>query len=201
VLLLFHGNAGNLSDRYEMLVDVCGLGFDVMIVGYRGYGRSGGRPSEEGLYRDATAAWWFLTEVRGVPADRIVVWGKSIGGAVAIELATRVRPAGLIVQSAFTSVPAMAAEHYWFLPRFLVRHEMDSLSRIGRVACPVLVIHGDQDGIVPFSHGQGLYAGASEPKRWLAVPGADHNDLMVVGWSPWREGVSRFVAEVVAQGL
>jgi uncharacterized protein len=199
VLLLFHGNAGNLSDRYEMLIDVCRLGFDVMIVGYRGYGRSGGRPSEEGLYRDASAAWRFLTETRGVAASRVVLWGKSIGGAVAIELATRVQPAGLIVQSTFTSVSAMAATHYWFIPRFLVRHELDSLSRIGQVDCPVLVIHGREDRIVPFSHGQALFAAAPQPKRWLAVPEADHNDLMVVGWWAWREAVEGFVGDIVAQ--
>lgn len=201
VVLFFHGNAGNLTDRVDLLVELCEMGAEVLAVDYRGYGRSAGRPSEEGLYRDAAAAWGFLTQTRDVEPSRIVVWGKSLGGAVAIELAAKLagaqRPAGLIVQSSFTSVPAMAAEHYPFLPRFLLRHRMDSLSRIGRVGCPLLVIHGEADEIVPINHGRALFDAAVQPKRFVPVPGVGHNDLVVAGARPWREAMQGFLHVVV----
>ncbi|MCK5379133.1 MAG: alpha/beta fold hydrolase, partial [Acidobacteria bacterium] len=129
VVLFFHGNAGNLSGRTELMVCLAGLGVEVLIIDYRGYGHSEGRPSEEGVYRDARAAWKFLTVEHRIAADRVVVFGKSLGGAVAIDLASHVEPAGLIVQSCFTSVPAMAARHYPFIPAFALRTKMDSLSK------------------------------------------------------------------------
>lgn len=181
VVLFFHGNAGNLSDRAEILLALASLPVQVLMVDYRGYGRSAGRPSEAGLYRDARAAWRYLTAVQGVAPSQIVLYGESLGGAVAIELATAVEPAALIVQSSFTSVPALAARYYPFVPGFLIRTKMDSLARITEVRCPVLVAHSPSDEIVPYTHGRTLFDAASEPKRFHEITGAGHNTTWLVG--------------------
>lgn len=195
VLLWFHGNAGNLSYRADMMLDLGRIPVQVFIVDYRGYGRSDGSPSEEGLFRDGEAAWRYLTAARNVPADRVVVFGKSLGGAVAVSLASKVVPAGLVVQSSFTSVPAMAAHHFPFIPRALIRTRMDSRSKIGRVRCPILVIHSPQDEIVPFALGRALYDAAPEPKRLVEVPGASHNDTWLVGGEQYLDALRSFIAE------
>ena len=194
-VLWFHGNAGNLSDRADLLLQLeTHLPAQVMIIDYRGYGRSGGRPSEAGLYRDARAAWRYLVEERGVEPKKIVVFGKSLGGAVAIDLATAVEPAGLIVESSFTSVPAMAAHHFPFVPRFLLRTRMDSLSKIRSIDCPKLFVHSRADEVVPFTLGRELYETAAEPKFFLEIEGAGHNETSLVGGSAYFKALSEFVA-------
>jgi fermentation-respiration switch protein FrsA (DUF1100 family) len=195
VLLWFHGNAGNLAHRADMMLDLASIPAQVLLVDYRGYGRSEGRPNERGLYRDADAAWRFLTDERGVPADRIVILGKSLGGAVAIDLATRVTPAGLIAQSSFTSVPAMAAHHYPFVPKFLVRTKMDNLSKIGGLDCPIMVIHSRNDEVVPYEHGLRLFEAAGGDKRFYEVPGARHNDTWLVGGADYLDAIRRFLID------
>jgi len=157
VLLFFHGNAGNLSHRAELLFELAiRVPARVFVVGYRGYGRSEGRPSEDGLYRDARAAWRHLTGEGGLPPDRIVIFGKSLGGAVAIDLATEVDPGGLIVESSFTSIPDMAGKHYPFVPKFMVRTRMNSLAKITTISCPKLFIHSKADRVVPYALGRKL---------------------------------------------
>lgn len=199
VLLLFHGNAGNLADRAELMLTLASIPAEVLIVDYRGYGRSEGRPSEAGLYADASAAWRFLTEEQRVDPSRIVLLGKSLGGAVAVELATRVDPAGLVVQSSFTSVPDMAAVHYPFVPGALIRNRFDSAARIAEVRCPVLVVHSTADEIVPYDMGRRLFALAREPKRFLTVEGAAHNETWVVGGRRWLDGLAEFAGQVVTR--
>ncbi len=193
VLLWFHGNAGNLSQRAGLMLELAGIPAQVFIVDYRGYGRSSGRPNEKGLYRDARAAWRYLREDGGVDAERIVILGKSLGGAVAVDLAAEVDPAGLIVESSFTSIPEMAAHHYPFIPRWLVRTKMDSLSKIGGVDCPILVIHSPADEVVPFVHGERLFEAASGDTRFLEVPGAGHNELWLVGGSDYFSALREFL--------
>jgi fermentation-respiration switch protein FrsA (DUF1100 family) len=199
VLLLFHGNAGSLAERSDLMLALASAPAEVVVVDYQGYGRSQGRPSEEGLYADASAAWRYLTEARGVPAARIVLLGKSLGGAVAVDLATRVRPAGLVVQSSFTSVPAMAAVHYPFVPGVLIRNRFDSAAKIGRVRCPVLVVHSTADEIVPYGMGRRLFELAREPKRFFEVEGAAHNETWVAAGEPWRREIARFAQECVSR--
>jgi fermentation-respiration switch protein FrsA (DUF1100 family) len=193
VLLWFHGNAGNLSQRADLMVELAGIPAQVFIVDYRGYGRSTGRASEKGLYRDARAAWRFLREDAGVDAHRIVILGKSLGGAVAVDLATEVDPAGLIVESSFASIPEMAAHHYPFIPRWLVRTKMDSRSKIRGVACPVLFIHSPDDEVVPYEQGRQLFDAASGDKRWFEVAGAKHNELWLVGGSDYLGALREFL--------
>jgi hypothetical protein len=196
VLLFFHGNAGNLSHRAELLFELATrVPARAFVVGYRGYGRSEGRPSEDGLYRDARAAWRHLIGEGGLPPDRIVIFGKSLGGAVAIDLATEVEPAGLIVESSFTSIPDMAGKHYPFVPKFMIRTRMNSLAKITTISCPKLFIHSKADRVVPYALGRKLYEAAPEPKRFHEVVGAGHNEIWLAGGSTYFDAIGGFVAE------
>ncbi|MCW5829605.1 MAG: alpha/beta hydrolase [Deltaproteobacteria bacterium] len=194
-ILYFHGNAGSIADRHGIMLSFVELGAAVLAVDYRGYGRSEGKPGEKGLYLDAEAAWNHLTGPLGVPAERIILFGKSLGGGPAVELATRVRPAGLFLQSTFTSIPDMARELLPFVPRFLIRTKMDSLAKIRNVRCPVLIIHGRRDEIVPFRMGQKLYESAPEPKRFVEIAHARHNDTVFSG-PHYIRAVREFLGQV-----
>ncbi|MCU0293451.1 MAG: alpha/beta hydrolase [Thermoanaerobaculaceae bacterium] len=198
VLLYFHGNAGNLTHRAGTVATMARLGLQVLIFDYRGYGRSEGRPSEHGLYQDARAAWRVLTVERGISPGRIVLYGKSLGGGVAVQLATEVRPAGLVLQSTFSSVPDLAAFHYPFVPRALVRTRMESARKLPGVRCPVLIVHSRDDEIVPFAHAERLLAAAPEPRQLLAIEGAGHNDTFAAGGERLLAALSRFAREPTA---
>lgn len=202
VLLWFHGNAGNISHRYGMIRAVMPLRVNVFIIDYRGYGKSEGRPSEAGLYLDARAAWDYLIEHRGISADRIIIFGKSLGSAPAIDLAAQTSPAGLIVQSGFTSVADVAATILPFFPRFLLRTKMESQRKIPDVRCPKLFVHSPADEIIPYRLGRRLFEAASEPKQFYEVTGASHNDTFEVGGRKYLETLQRFIqAAREKQGL
>lgn len=182
VVLFFHGNAGNISHRLETLRLLRGLGASTLIIDYRGYGLSEGRPSEDGLYQDARAAWVHLTTERGIPPSRIIVFGRSLGGAVAVWLAAQVEPAGVVAESTFTSAPDLGASVYPWLPvRLLSRFSFDSAATLPTVACPVLVVHSRDDEIVPFSHGERLYQLAPEPREMLELRGGHNDGFLVTG--------------------
>jgi uncharacterized protein len=193
-VLLCHGNAGNIGDRVPHLALLSAAGFDVLVFDSRGYGRSSGRPSERGTHLDARAAREVLGRQDGVDAARVLYLGESLGGAVALALALELPPAGLILQSAFTSVRDMARRHYPFLPRAVVPDAYPNLRRIPRLRAPLLMLHGANDGIVPLMHGEELYAAAPEPKRIEVFPDAGHNDL--VG-PDWTETISEWARDVL----
>ncbi len=196
-LLFCHGNAGNISHRLESIREFHGHGLNVFIFDYEGYGRSTGTPSEAALYRDAEAAWRHLIEARGVAPAEIVLFGRSLGGGVAAWLGARVQAAGLIVESAFTSVPDMARELYpWLALRFLVRNKVDALAAVRGARCPVLVAHSREDEIVPFAHGQRIFAAAPEPKEFLELRG-DHNSGFLVTGQEYSAGLGRFFEHVL----
>jgi len=200
VLLFFHGNAGNISGRIPIIELYVRLGFSVFILDYRGYGKSGGRISEKGSYRDADAAWSYLTQAKGIPESSIVLLGRSLGGAVAIELASRQAPGALIVESTFTSIPDVGAHHYPWLPvRFLSRIKYPSIRRIPKVTCPKLFIHSPGDEIIPFAHGRKLFEAASEPKTFLEIEG-DHNSGFDRSRIIYAQGVSAFLASITQSG-
>lgn len=193
VVLFFHGNAGNISHRLDSLKIFNDLGMATFIFDYRGYGRSQGTSSEAGTYADAEAAWRYLTEQRRIPAAQIVYFGRSLGAAVAAHLAMRHTPKALILESAFTSVPDLAAELYPFLPaRWLARFDYDAESYLQSVSCPVLIVHSRDDEIIPFSHGQKLYAAAREPKRFLELRGG-HNDGFLLSGRTYVDGLDAFL--------
>jgi fermentation-respiration switch protein FrsA (DUF1100 family) len=192
-LLFFHGNAGNISHRLESIAIFHELGLDVLIIDYRGYGQSTGRPSEKGTARDARAAWVYLAEQRGIPANEIILFGRSLGAAIAARLATEISAGGLILESGYTSVPDLAARVYPFLPvRLLSRFRYDTRKALANVACPVLVIHSREDEIVPFAHGEALYAAAREPKQLLVIRGG-HNDGFWISKPDYMAGLARFL--------
>jgi uncharacterized protein len=194
-VLFFHGNAGNISHRLLSLGTFHRLGYNTLIFDYRGYGRSEGRPSEAGTYRDAEAAWRHLVQERGIDPDEILLFGRSLGGAVAVALAERHTPAAVILESTFTSIPALGAELYPFLPvRWLARIRYDTLERIPRLRAPVLVVHSRDDDIIPFRHGRRLWEAAPEPKAFLEISGT-HNDGFVTTGRRYEEGLAAFLGE------
>src|SRR5215210_2316029 len=178
-VLLCHGNAGNVGDRLPHVALLSAAGFDVLAFDYRGYGRSSGRPSEHGTHSDARAAHDALLSQDGVDGARVLYLGESLGGAVALALAIDQPPAGLILQSTFTSVRNMARRHYPVIPSAAVPDAYPSLHLIPRLAAPLLVLHGARDDLVPLMEGEALYEAAPEPKRLEVYPDAGHNDLVL----------------------
>ena len=193
VLLFFHGNAGNISHRLDSIRQFRSLGLSVLIIDYRGYGQSGGKTTEEGIYRDAEAAWRYLREDRGIRASNIVIFGRSLGASVAAWLAVRQQPLALIVESSFTSVPDIAQELYPWLPaRWLSRFSHSTRDYIEDVRCPVLVTHSRDDEIIPFHHGEAIFAAATEPRTLLALRGT-HNDAFLRDERVYIEGMQTFL--------
>ncbi len=195
VLLFFHGNAGNISHRLYSIRQFLDLGFSVFIIDYRGYGQSGGRVNEQGLYRDADAAWRYLTGERDIPADDIVIFGRSLGGSVAAKLAARVEPQALIVESTFTSVPDAAQDIYPWLPaRWLSRLRHATRDYVRDVNSPVLVVHSRDDEIIPYHHGQGIFEAANEPRTMLTIRGG-HNDAIATDEANYMSGLRHFLGD------
>ncbi len=191
-LLICHGNGGNVSQRLDrVLLMQSQMAVDTLLFDYRGYGASAGSPDEQGTYRDARAAYrWLLARGRG--PERVVLFGESLGAAVALQLATEVEASALVLESPFTSMPDMARAVYPFLPLWpFVRTRYDNLAKIGKLRVPLLILHGDQDNLVPFAQGRRLFDAAPEPKRFHAIAGASHNDTYMVGgeryWHAWRD--------------
>lgn len=194
VLLFFHGNAGNISHRQASLEIFQRLGLNVLILDYRGYGRSEGRPSERGLYRDARAAWDYLVAERGVSPADIVLFGRSLGGAVAAQLASQVRPGALILESGFSSARDLARAIYPILSWLIVpRFDFDTVARMRTVACPVLVLQSRDDEIIPFALGRRVYEAAPEPKR-LHVLRGDHNGGFLLSQPDYERALAGFLA-------
>ncbi len=193
VILHFHGNAGNISHRLDLVQIFLRKGLSVFLLDYRGFGKSSGRPSETGLYQDGLAAWSYLVEKESIAPERIVLHGHSIGAAVAIEVALQKKVRGLVIESAFTSTKDMAKTMPLFLLlyHFLPAH-YDNLQKIERVHVPKLIIHGEADEIVPFSFGWTLYGAASEPKYFLRIERAGHNDTFVVGGEKYLDAFAAF---------
>jgi len=195
--IIFHGNAGNIGHRLDYLRMFHDLCYASLIIDYRGYGRSSGKPSEDGTYLDAAAAWLHATQLLGYPAEKIVVFGESMGGAVAAQLATTQRPAALVLASTFTSVPDLGAEIYPWLPiRPLARIRYDTFERLARITAQVLVIHSRSDDIIPFAHGERLFAAAKPPKQFLEIEGG-HNEGFVFGREAWVCQLGDFLRSAV----
>jgi uncharacterized protein len=191
-VLFLHGNAGNIGDRvphFELLV---AAGLDVLAFDYRGYGRSSGRPSEQGTYADASAALAALLVRPGVDPARVVYVGESLGGAIALALAVRSPPAGLVLQSTFTSIRDMARLHYRIVPRALVPDAYPSLRLVPDVRARLLCLHGDRDEIVPLMYGEALFEAARCEKELVVFPGVAHNDVITHAGERWAETIARF---------
>ncbi len=182
-VLFLHGNAGNISHRLDSIEMFHRLGYSTLIFDYRGYGNSGGTPTEQGTYRDAEAAWRYLTGQRH--ACRIILYGESLGGAVAAWLAAREKPAALVIASGFTSVPDLGQQLYPYLPvRWLARIHYDTREYLRSATAPVLIAHSPEDDIIPFEHGRALFAAANPPKQFLELAGG-HNDGFIFMREAW----------------
>jgi fermentation-respiration switch protein FrsA (DUF1100 family) len=199
-VLLCHGNAGNVGDLVTHLELLSAVGFDVLAFDYRGYGRSSGRPSEQGTYLDARAARATLLSRAGVDASRVVYLGESLGGAVALALALELPPAGVILQSTFSSVRDMARLHYPLLPPALVPDAYPSLRLIPRLQAPLLALHGARDEIVPLTHAEALLEAAPPCKRMHVFPGAGHNDLITHAGPAWAQAIAAWTRELPHPG-
>ena len=198
VLLWCHGNAGNIANRLENLAELYRRGLSVFIFDYRGYGKSSGSPTESGLYQDALAAYDFLTKQRHIQPERLVIFGRSMGSAVAAEVTSRRPAAGLILEGSFPSIQSMADVHYLGLPaRWFVEAEFNLGQKVTRISIPKLFIHGERDTIVPIQLGKQVYEAAPNPKEWFTVVRAGHNDVPFVGGQSYFRRLVEFIRKVV----
>ena len=192
-LLFFHGNAGNISHRLDSIRIFNRLNLDVFIFDYRGYGQSNGRTSEAGTYLDAEAAWLYLTETRAVAAAEIIVFGRSLGASIAAWLASRHRPAALILESSFSSVPSMAQRLYPFLPvKWLANFSYDTRQYVSGIECPLLVAHSKGDDIIPYAEGRLVFEAAPADKQFLELRGG-HNDGFIATGNAYSDALRRFI--------
>lgn len=196
-VIFCHGNAGNISDRLPGVKLLHSMGVNVLAFDYRGFGRSKGKPSETGTYKDAEAAWRYLVEARGESPQRVVLFGRSLGGAVAIELASRHRPAALVVESTFTSLVDIGRLHYPLLPvRLLLTYRYDSAARVPHITCPKLFMHGREDELIPIANGRALFDVAAEPKQFIETPGG-HSEAGFTYSPEFTDRLAVFLDEVL----
>jgi fermentation-respiration switch protein FrsA (DUF1100 family) len=193
VILLFHGNTGNISDCLESLKMFATMGYSSFVFDYRGYGHSEGQPNEQGSYHDADAAWeWLLREKRYAPDDVIVI-GRSLGAAIAAHVASHHRAAAIVFESTFTSLPDIAAETHRLVPaRLMTRFNYNTLARIPRIHSPILIVHGREDRVIGFHHGERLYAAANDPKAFLEIDG-DHATGFINSGHKYIQGLQDFL--------
>jgi fermentation-respiration switch protein FrsA (DUF1100 family) len=195
VTLYFHGNAGNVTHRAQQILEITAAGSSILLLDYRGYGKSEGHPNEKGLYKDAEAGYRYLLD-RGYRAQQIVLQGESLGTAVAVGLATRNECGGVVVESAFTSGRDVARTVLPLLSPLLFR-SFDSESKIAHIRAPLLFFHGDRDQIIPLKLGRALFDAAPQPKWFCEVSGAGHNDLLEVAGPSYRERLNEFYKRLV----
>ncbi len=195
-LLFFHGNGGNISHRGESLAIFHRLGMNILIIDYRGYGHSDGRPDEPGLYQDAMAAWLYLREQRGIHEKQILIFGRSLGGVVATQLASRVEPAALILESTFNSARAMAGQLFpWLSPVILLRYEFNSEAKIRQLTSPLYMAHSLDDEIIPYELGVTLFEAAPTVKRFFEMRGG-HNEGFLQSQPGYEQGLKKFINEL-----
>ena len=197
-VLYFHGNYRNIGNNLEHTLRLHNLGYNVLLADYRGYGKSsGGKPSEAKVYEDAEAVWQYLLKVRGVNPRHAFIYGHSLGGAIAINLAVHhPEAAGLITESTFTSMQAMGEKDYGFLPiGLLLTQRFESLNKVPELKLPVLFIHGTWDQKIPDAMAKQLYAAAPQPKTLLLIAGGEHNNSAAIGWIEYREALTDFVSK------
>jgi fermentation-respiration switch protein FrsA (DUF1100 family) len=199
-ILFCHGNGGNVMHTLDAVSLFHEMGLNSFVFDYRGYGNSEGRPTEAGTYLDARAAFDWLTRIKGVPADRIVVCGRSLGGGIAAHLAAEVQPAALAVEGAFTSYADIGARFYPYMPvRLFARFRYDTLACIRRVRCPVMVVHSRDDEVVPPEFGMRLFEVAGEPKRFAEIAGS-HNDGFRLSADQYKEVWARWLDFLANRG-
>lgn len=186
-----------MADRLESIQLLRTMGFSVLAYDYGGYGRSTGRPSEQRIYADAEAAWKYLTEDRGIAPERILLFGRSLGGAATAYLASRVKPAAVVLESTFCSLPAVVRDMPFgnFMAKG-IRHSFPTLERVPYFQAPLLVIHSPEDTLIPYKHGKAIYEAAKPPKMFLEIRG-NHNDGFVLSMDAYLAGWKRFLSAFI----
>ena len=193
VLLFCHGNGGNISHRLDSIKIFHDLGLSVLIFDYRGYGKSEGVPSERGTYLDAEAAWDYIVNEKRIDPSRIVIFGRSLGSAVAAELALRKKAGALIIESGFTSIPDIGRTYYPYMPVSLItRFHYATIDKVSRLALPKLIIHSPDDEIIPYEQGVRLYEKAAGPKEFLKLQGS-HNEGFLMSGPFYSNGIEQFI--------
>ena len=197
-ILFSHGNAGNIADRLDRVLRWRGLDADFLLYDYRGYGRSTGRPDEEGTYRDGRAAYDYLVKSRGADPRHLILMGESLGCAISIQLAVERPAAGLVIEAPFASIPHMAKAIYPFLPLGpFIKTRYLNVEKISRLRMPLLVVQGTRDEVIPVAQGKMVFDAAPPPRRYLAIEGAHHNDVYVVGAGRYQAALSDFIASAL----
>lgn len=198
-VLICHGNGGNISHRVQLIKILHDLRLNVLIFDYRGYGQSEGEPSEEGTYKDAKAAWLYLIRKKDIAPSKIIIHGRSLGGAVAAHLAREVNPAGLILESSFTSVGDVAKRMFPYFPiGLMMRYDYNTAGNIAECRCPVLVIHSRDDRTISFAFGQALFTRANEPKSFLEITGS-HDDGYATSGPVYIDGLDRYIDGLISE--
>ncbi len=197
-VLFCHGNAGNISHRLDTLKMFNELGLNCLIVDYRGYGQSTGKPTEKGTYIDAKTAWRWLVDQKGVSREQIILFGRSLGGSIVAGVAADLNPEGLVLESTFTSFDDVGSHYYPWLPvRLFTRFDYNTLDAVKQITCPILVIHSPDDDIIPYTFGQQIFAAANEPKQFADLKGThnegiyDNGNLYKQIWLDWLETIAR----------
>lgn len=203
-VLFCHGNGGNMMHRLDSINVFNEFGLNCFIFDYRGYGKSEGKPTEEGTYLDAQAAYYWLTNQKHIPPEKIIIFGRSLGGSIAAHLASKVKSASLIVESAFTSYVAIGAKFYPYMPiKWFARFKYNTLEYIKNVHCPVMVIHSRSDELVPFEFGLELYENANEPKEFIEIFGKHNDDFLVSSeiyrkaWKKWLKFLEKYQSQAL----
>ncbi|MCH8312520.1 MAG: alpha/beta hydrolase [Nitrospinae bacterium] len=198
-LLWFHGNAGNLTHRLENIQQLQPLALNIFIFDYRGYGKSEGKPSEAGIYQDSQAAYdYLIREKNVVPLENLFLFGRSLGGICAVEVASSNPAAGLILESVFTSARDMAGQVFPLLPiGWAIRSKFSAVEKVPYLKLPKLFLHGTKDEIVPYKLGRKLYSAAAEPKEFYDIEGAGHNDTYSVGGREYFSALNRFITDTL----
>ncbi len=198
-LIFFHGNAGNISHRLDSIEIFYNLGLSVFIVDYRGYGKSTGTPSEEGTYIDAETVWTYLVKEKNITPNNIIIFGRSLGGAIATWLADKHSSAALIVESSFTSIADIGKHYYPYLPtNLLARIKYPSKDKVPNIKAPTLFIHSPDDEIIPYKHGKQLFEAANEPKSFLELRGG-HNDGFIISGQKYIDGLNTFISDTFTE--
>lgn len=197
-VLFSHGNAGNIADRLDRVLRLREIGADFLLYDYRGFGRSSGSPDEEGTYRDGRAAYDYLVKGRGLDPARLILMGESLGCAISIQLAIERKAAGLALEAPFASIAHMANAIYPFLPLgAFIRTRYENVKKIPQLKMPLFLVQGTNDEVIPVAQGKMVFDAAPPPKQYLAIEGAHHNDVYVVGGAGYRRALSDFIARAV----
>ena len=197
-LLWFHGNAGNITHRLDNIEMLKPLNLDVFIFDYRGYGKSEGEPNEEGIYLDSQAAYDWLVKVKKIMPEKIILFGRSLGGICAVEVASKNPAAGIILESVFPSAGKMARKMFPVLPLgWAIKSRFDAIGKVPNLKLPKLFLHGTQDEIVPYKLGRELFSAAAEPKIFYDIEGAGHNDTFLVGGIDYFNAIAQFIKNII----